>query len=192
MSFAPELLAGRRLAITGVGGRRDGDDHAVISERLAALGARVDALGADVLANEDSAAGWARDRVPLHGLVCDTAPAFGEGGADALRTVMEDTWRAVRAIASGALIDSPDPGRLVLIAPRPGSGPHAAAARAALENLARTLSVEWARHAITAVALCPGEDTTDHELAELVCFLVSPAGGYFTGCRFELGAVRVA
>jgi NAD(P)-dependent dehydrogenase (short-subunit alcohol dehydrogenase family) len=98
----------------------------------------------------------------------------------------------VRALATEALIDSSDPGRLVLVAPRPQAGPHAEAARAALENLARTLSVEWARHAITAVALWPGEATTDDELAELVCFLVSPAGAYFTGCRFELGAVATA
>ena len=69
---------------------------------------------------------------------------------------------------------------------------YARAARAALENLARTLSVEWARHEITAVALWPGQHTTDAEVAELACFLLSPAGGYFSGCRFELGAVPVA
>jgi NAD(P)-dependent dehydrogenase (short-subunit alcohol dehydrogenase family) len=64
--------------------------------------------------------------------------------------------------------------------------------RAALENLARTLSVEWARYGITAVALWPGADTTDAELAELACFLISPAGGYFSGCRFELSGAPVA
>jgi NAD(P)-dependent dehydrogenase (short-subunit alcohol dehydrogenase family) len=73
------------------------------------------------------------------------------------------------------------------VAPRPNAGRHAQAVRAAVENLARTLSVEWARHAITAVALWPGPATTDAELAELACFLISPAGGYFSGCRFELG-----
>ena len=45
---------------------------------------------------------------------------------------------------------------------------------------------------ITAVALWPGPDTTDAELAELACFLISPAGGYFSGCRFELGSVGTA
>jgi hypothetical protein len=53
------------------------------------------------------------------------------------------------------------------------------------------VSVEWARFQITAVALTPGATTTDAEVAELVCFLLSPAGGYFSGCRFELGAVPV-
>lgn len=38
-----------------------------------------------------------------------------------------------------------------------------------------------------AVAIAPGERTGEDELAELVCFLVSPAGEYFSGCLFELG-----
>jgi NAD(P)-dependent dehydrogenase (short-subunit alcohol dehydrogenase family) len=79
-----------------------------------------------------------------------------------------------------------------MVAPRPDAGRHATAARAGLENLARTLSVEWARYGITAVAIWPGRHTTDAELAQLTCFLVSPAGGYFSGCRWELGTVPVA
>ena len=84
------------------------------------------------------------------------------------------------------------PGRVLLIAPEPDAGPHAEAARAALENLARTLSVEWARYGITAVAITPGAGTSDVEVAELVCFLLSEAGGYFSGCRFALGTVAPA
>ena len=129
------------MAIAG-GGAAARDARA----RLLALGARVDELPADALADEDGAAGWARDRAPLHALVFDAGAGFGAGGADALRDTMEQAWRAVRAVATGALIDAGDPGRLLLIAPRPGAGPHAPAARAALENLARTLSVEWARY----------------------------------------------
>jgi NAD(P)-dependent dehydrogenase (short-subunit alcohol dehydrogenase family) len=49
------------------------------------------------------------------------------------------------------------------------------------------LSVEWARYGVSAVAVAPGAHTPDDDLAELVCFLVSPAGEYFTGCVFELG-----
>jgi len=63
--------------------------------------------------------------------------------------------------------------------------------RSALENLARTLSVEWARHAITVTAIAPGAATSDEEVAGLVAFLLSPAGDYYSGCRFELGAVEV-
>jgi hypothetical protein len=40
---------------------------------------------------------------------------------------------------------------------------------------------------VGAVAIAPGVQTADDEVAELVCFLVSPAGEYFSGCVFELG-----
>jgi NAD(P)-dependent dehydrogenase (short-subunit alcohol dehydrogenase family) len=182
--LAPGLLGDRRVVTAG-----GGPAVRAAREQLEALGAQVDELPPDALADEDGAAAWARDTAPLHALVCDAGGGFGAGGADALRSTMEQTWRAVRAVATGALIEAPAPGRLVLIAPRPGAGPHAAAARAALENLARTLAVEWARYQITAVALWPGDASTDTEVAELVYFLISPAGGYFSGCRLELGAV---
>jgi NAD(P)-dependent dehydrogenase (short-subunit alcohol dehydrogenase family) len=79
-------------------------------------------------------------------------------------------------------------GRIVLLAPRPGDA-IAAGARAGLENLARTLSVEWARVQVRPVAILPGEVTSPAEVAELVAFLASPAGEYYSGCAFELGAV---
>ena len=186
MSFAPGLLSDRRVAIAG-----DGGVAAETRARLIALGAQVDQLPVDALADDDGAAGWARERAPLHALVIDAGAGFGSGGAEALRATMDTAWRAIRAIATGALIENEIPGRLLLVAPRSGAGRHAPAVRAALENLARTLSVEWARYGITAVALWPGPDTADAELAELACFLLSPAGGYFSGCRFELGAVPV-
>jgi NAD(P)-dependent dehydrogenase (short-subunit alcohol dehydrogenase family) len=79
-------------------------------------------------------------------------------------------------------------GLIVLIAPRPGS-PAAEAARAGLENLARTLSVEWARFEVRPVAILPGDATSSAEVAELVAYLASPAGAYYSGCAFTLGAV---
>jgi hypothetical protein len=87
------------------------------------------------------------------------------------------------------MIAAERPGKVVLVGPRPDAGPFAGAARAGLENLARTLSVEWARYGVTAVAVWPGERTTGEELAELVSFLVSPAGDYLSGCRLALGVV---
>ncbi len=187
MSFNPGLLAGVRVAVAGAGGT------AVQARvQLEALGAVVRELPAEVLADEDGAAVWARDRGPLHALLYDGDGRFAAGGADALGAMLEQAWRAIRAIATGALIEAGAPGRLLMVAPRPAAGRHAAAARAGLENLARTLSVEWARYGITAVTMWPGPDTTDAELAELTCFLVSPAGGYFSGCRWELGAAPVA
>lgn len=186
MTFTADLLHDRRVVVAG-----GGAPATAAGEQLRALGATVHELPAAVLADEDGAAGWARDRAPVHALVVDTADTFAAGGGDALRATMEHAWRAARAVAAGALIDPPAAGRLLFIAPRAGAGRHAAAVRAALENLARTLSVEWARHGITAVALWPGEPTSDAELAELTCFLISPAGGYFSGCRLELGSVPV-
>lgn len=187
MTFASGLLSDRRVAIAG-----DGAAAAETRARLTALGAHVDALPGDALTDEDGAAAWARAHAPLHALLVDAAAGFGAGGAEALRVTMETAWRAIHAMATGALIENEIPGRLLLVAPRPDVGPHAAAVRAALENLARTLSVEWARYGITAVTLWPGPQTTDAELAELACFLISPAGAYFSGCRFELGAVPAA
>ncbi|HXO18740.1 MAG TPA: hypothetical protein VOA87_02320, partial [Thermoanaerobaculia bacterium] len=77
-------------------------------------------------------------------------------------------------------------GRIVYLAPAADTGEHAGAARAGLENLARTLSVEWARHAITAVTIAPGSATTAGEVARLVAYLASPAGAYFSGCLLDL------
>ena len=115
-------------------------------------------------------------------LVWDGAAAFAAAsGVEAVRAVLDDGWDAIRgALADGQLI--------VLLAPPPGDA-HAEAARAGLENMARTLSIEWARRAIRPVAIHPGAATSPAEGAELVAFLASPAGAYYSGCRFELNAV---
>jgi citronellol/citronellal dehydrogenase len=89
------------------------------------------------------------------------------------------------------MIEQQQAGKIILLAPHQQAGTHAEAARAALENLARTLSVEWARYAITTTMIAPGEAATDEQLAMLVAYLVSPAGDYFSGCRFELGSVQL-
>jgi NAD(P)-dependent dehydrogenase (short-subunit alcohol dehydrogenase family) len=95
---------------------------------------------------------------------------------------LDDAWDAIRAHA----LPPRATGRLiVLIAPPPGD-PHAAAARAGLETLARALSIEWARHGTRPVVILPGAGTADGELAELVAFLASPAGAYYSGCAFTL------
>jgi NAD(P)-dependent dehydrogenase (short-subunit alcohol dehydrogenase family) len=81
-----------------------------------------------------------------------------------------------------------DGGQIVVLAPPPGDAA-AEASRAGLENLSRTLSIEWARHAIRPVTVLPGAATSPAEVAELVAFLASPAGAYYSGCAFTLGAV---
>ena len=172
------LLNGRAIAVSGE----------ALAGPLERLGARVEPLPTSD-GDEDRVGEWARGAAPLQAIVYDARPAFGTGGEAALTESLERGWIAVREVANGALIPADEPGKVVLVGPRPDAGPHAEAARAGLENLARTLSVEWARFGVTAAMVAPGRSTTDDEVAELVCFLVSPAGEYLTGCRLELGAV---
>jgi NAD(P)-dependent dehydrogenase (short-subunit alcohol dehydrogenase family) len=94
-----------------------------------------------------------------------------------------------RAVVNRAFLlaeRSPPSGRIVYLAPASDAGEHAGAARAGLENLARTLSIEWARHGITLVTIAPGEATAAGEVAALCAYLASPAGAYFSGCLLDL------
>ena len=90
---------------------------------------------------------------------------------------VDSAFFAARAVAN-AWIAGERGGKVVLVAPRDD-----APQRAAHENLARTLSVEWARYEITPTAILPG---TPEDVAELVAFLASPAGNYYSGCAFTL------
>jgi NAD(P)-dependent dehydrogenase (short-subunit alcohol dehydrogenase family) len=167
-----DLLGERTIALAG--GVRP-----AVETLLRGLGARTVTL--------EQARGAVHARV--HALVYDAAASFGQGGADALRAAVDDGWSAVHALATATFIPSGAGVAIVLVAPRPEQGAYATAVQAGLENLARTLSIEWARFGITTTAISPGPSTTDEAIATLVAFLVSPAGGYFSGCRFELGAV---
>lgn len=132
--------------------------------------------------------GAGAERVDL--LVVDAAPAFGDGGLAGVRAALDGAWSIVRAVAERHWLterggDDRGGGKLVLVAPRADAGEYAEAAAAALENLARTLAVEWARHGVRATAIVPGPRTADEELAALVAFLASAGGEYFSGCRFD-------
>jgi NAD(P)-dependent dehydrogenase (short-subunit alcohol dehydrogenase family) len=122
-------------------------------------------------------------------LVVDAAALFAAGG---LRACLDGAWDATRAVVNGAFLPAGSGGRIVYIAPSPGAGEQAGAARAGLENLARTLSVEWARHGITTVTIAPGTQSTDGEVGALVAYLASPAGAYFSGCQLDLRGAGVA
>jgi NAD(P)-dependent dehydrogenase (short-subunit alcohol dehydrogenase family) len=129
-------------------------------------------------------------------LVVDGASLFADGLAcakgekdcarTALRTCLDSAWNVTRAVVNFAFLPGRRGGRIIYLAPSPGGGAHAGAARAGLENLARTLSIEWARHGITVVAIAPGDDTSECELAALTAYLGSPAGAYFSGCLLDL------
>jgi len=165
--FASDLLAGRRVVVAGEP-----------PPLLARLGAEVRPLDAD-LDDEEAVAAAAGAGADV--LVVDAGALFAAGGLDGLRAALDRTWNAVRAVATRAFVERERGGRIVMLAPRPGAGPHAEAARAGLENMARTLSIEWSRFGITTVTVAPGEETTGDEVAQLVAYLASPAAGYFSG-----------
>jgi NAD(P)-dependent dehydrogenase (short-subunit alcohol dehydrogenase family) len=176
------LLEGRTVALAGGG--------AHVAAACAELGAATPALEADLL-DEEAVAAAAAALGAVDVLVCDAAAPFAAagGGIAGLRAGADGAFIATRAVARAAWIDK-RPGKVVLIAPPTGVGAHAGALRAALENTARTLSVEWARYAITTTAILPGDATSDDEVAQLVAFLASPAGDYYSGCAFTLGSVQ--
>ncbi|HUO73707.1 MAG TPA: hypothetical protein VMU39_23250 [Solirubrobacteraceae bacterium] len=173
------LLAGRTIALGGRG------PSGALRDRLAALGAAVSELELSSALDDEQAVELVRARGRLDALVHDARGAFAGGGQPALTAALEETWRATAAVANGALIAAAT-GKVVLIAPPPDAGPHSGAARAALENLARTLSIEWSRYGITTTAILPGAGTGEDAVDDLVAFLLSPAGDYYSGCRFEL------
>ncbi len=174
----------------------------LVAEACQALGARVELCAADSVADAQILSDG------LDVLVLDAAALFAAGGAAApadadqgpatavaaerraLSACLDGAWQATHAVAE-ALIAAQRPGRIVYLAPACEPAGAAAdgladAARAGLENLARTLSIEWARYAITTVAIAPGASTTGEQLASLCAYLASPAGDYFSGCLLDL------
>lgn len=161
--FRQGILQSRCIALAG--GVPD-----PVKDLLVTLGARLHELDSDVALDEASGPEWAHAPAPLDVLIC------GEDDSS-----LALTWAAVRGVATADFIPRRD-GRIVLLAPREDG-----LVAAALENLARTLSVEWARFGITVTALVPGRRASADQLATLVAFLCSPAGAYYSGCRFDLG-----
>ena len=165
----PGALDGRAVVASGA-----------YAAACAAAGATVVAAGAE--------------RVDM--LVVDAAQTFGAGGLGGLRAALDGAWGDVIEVTTGHWLGAGAGagvgagaragGKLVFVAPRADAGEHAAAAAAALENLARTLAVEWARFGVRATVIAPGPRTSDDEIAAFVAFLASAAGEYFSGCRFDL------
>jgi NAD(P)-dependent dehydrogenase (short-subunit alcohol dehydrogenase family) len=174
----PGLLDGLVVALGGGGD--------ALGAPLAALGARTAALPTTPDEDAIAAAVDPATRVLVH----DLRPAF----ADGLRATLDLAWVTLRAVANAAFIPAGRGGKLTLIAPPddPAGDPAVAGVRAAAENLARTLSIEWARHGVTTVAITPGADTAEDALAALAAYLASPAGDYFSGTRLDLGALALA
>jgi citronellol/citronellal dehydrogenase len=139
------------------------------------------------------------------------------------RTVIElnvqGTWQMTHAAATKAFIPQQG-GKVVSITVSPHMGfpgmVHTGAARAAVENMMRTLSVEWARFNVKTVAVAVGQfDTetlrtkypvavvenvagtvplgrlgTEDEMAWLIAYLASPAGDFYSGTVITIDGAR--
>jgi len=139
------------------------------------------------------------------------------------RTVIElnvqGTWLMTHAAATKAFIPQGG-GKVLSVTLSPHNGMpgmvHSGAARAAVENMMRTLAVEWARFGIKTCALAAGQFATEtlltkypqvvvdnlersipigragraEEMAWLVAYLASPAGDFFSGTTITLDGAR--
>ena len=139
------------------------------------------------------------------------------------RTVIElnvqGTWLMTHAAATKAFIPQGG-GKVLSVTLSPHNGMpgmvHSGAARAAVENMMRTLAVEWARFGIKTCALAAGQFATEtlltkypqvvvdnlersipigragraEEMAWLVAYLASPAGDFFSGTTITIDGAR--
>jgi NAD(P)-dependent dehydrogenase (short-subunit alcohol dehydrogenase family) len=195
--FAPllreHLLDGLRVVLAGAPSH-ERDLTGKLGARILELGGACatvevrldeDAESAEASAIADLAAAH-RELGALDGIVIDGAALFSASPAEAaLQLAPAAIWNGARAFAN-ELIAAGRGGRIFILAPLPDGGEHAAAAVAGIENLARTLSIEWARYGIATVAIAPGAQTGQAVLTELMAYLLSPAGAYFSGCLLDL------
>ena len=139
------------------------------------------------------------------------------------RTVVElnvtGTWLMSHAAATKAFIPGGG-GKILSVTLSPHNGMpgmvHSGAARAAVENMMRTLAIEWARFGITTCAIAAGQFATDtlltkypsevvenlshsipigrtgrpEEVAWLLAYLASPAGDFYSGTTITIDGAR--
>src|SRR3954469_5533969 len=147
-----------------------------------------------------------------------------KGFRTVMRLNVEGTWLMSHAVATRAMMSGPDGvprgGKIVNVTLSPHHGlpgmAHSSAARAAVENLTRVLSIEWARFGIKLTALAAGHfgtETlrtkypkqvvegvagtvplgrlgTEEEFAWLVAYVASPGGDYLSGAILTIDGAR--
>jgi citronellol/citronellal dehydrogenase len=219
-----------RLGATVVGcGRRPEPLEATVSAIRsgggAAEGRPMDIRDADAV--EDLVAGVVERHGRLDVLVNNAGGQF-LSPAEAIspkgfRTVIElnvqGTWQMTHTAATKAFIPQRS-GKVVSVTLSPHNGMpgmvHSGAARAAVENMMRTLSIEWARFNIKLCAVAAGQFDTEvvrtkypkevadnvvrtvplqrlgapEEMAWLIAYLASPAGDFLSGCVVTLDGAR--
>ena len=142
-----------------------------------------------------------------------TAPAeeiAPKGWRAVHRLAVDAAWTMTQLVATRSMIADRRGGLVVFIGFSPRRGipgyAHASAARAAVENLAAGLALEWSRYGVRSVCVAPGNIDTEglasygeeaveearaqvplgrlgssEEIAQVIAFLASPGGGYITG-----------
>ena len=147
-----------------------------------------------------------------------------KGFRTVIKLNVESAWLMSHAVATASMIGGPgEPsrgGKIIMVTLSPHNGmpgmAHSGAARAAVENLARTLSIEWARFGILVNAIAPGPIATDtfltkypaqmvattaatiplgrlgnaEEIAWQIAYLASPAGDYTSGAVITVDGAR--
>ena len=135
------------------------------------------------------------------------------------RLNVRGTWLMTHAVATKAMIPESRGGKIMNVTLSPHHGlpgmAHSSSARAAVENLTRVLSIEWARFGIKINALAAGHFATEaikkyprpvfegvartvplqrlgepEEHAWLVAYMASKAGDYCTGAIFTMDGGR--
>jgi len=132
---------------------------------------------------------------------------------------VQGTWLMTHAAATKAMIPQGG-GKVISVTLSPHNGMpgmvHSGAARAAVENMMRTLATEWARFGIKTCALAAGQFKTEtlmtkypqvvvdnlersipigragrsEEMGWLVAYLASPAGDFFSGTTITIDGGR--
>jgi citronellol/citronellal dehydrogenase len=226
---ATAIELGRLGAKVAVCGRRPEPIDATVAV-IEAAGGEASATAMDIR-EEHAVDAFIDEVLERHGrldVLVNNAGGQFMGPAEAItpkgfRTVIElnvlGTWLMTHAAATKAFIPQGG-GKVVSVTLSPHNGmpgmAHSGAARAAVENMMRTLSVEWARFQIKLCAVAAGQfDTetlrtkypkevvqavpqtvplgrlgTEEEWAWLVAYLASPAGDFFSGTVITMDGAR--
>jgi citronellol/citronellal dehydrogenase len=242
--FAPGLLEGQVCLVSGAGsglGRETALELARLGAAVVGCGRREETLAEGLAGSFEHEAMDIRDESAVESLVDGLLERHGRldvlvnnaGGqflapAESItpkgfRTVIElnvqGTWLMTHAAATKAFIPQGE-GKVLSVTLSPHNGMpgmvHSGAARAAVENMMRTLAVEWARFGIRTCSLAAGQfatetlltkypqvviDNLEHsiplgragraeEMAWLVAYLASPAGDFVSGTTITIDGAR--
>jgi NAD(P)-dependent dehydrogenase (short-subunit alcohol dehydrogenase family) len=179
----PAWLAGRRALVVGGSG--------AVAQSLSTFGAVV--VGGDPGAVDAAAvaAAFALAEARVEGGIDILVHGGTQAGQAAAETVSLDAWRAsfsadidgrflYAAEFARRRLEAGRPGAILLLMPAFRAGPGlaaAATAHGALDNLVKSLAVEWARDGIRVNAIAASATQ-----GNLAAYLVSDYAAYVTGC----------